>query len=506
MTHRPKGWWVLHLWSNSERGASMIVMKFGGTSVENHTAINRVADIVLGRLDERPVVVVSAMAGVTDALLAMSSAAASGSLPEALKLLRKVRQRHLAVLSVLVSGPSEAAVRQEAQALLDSTQDVLRGISALGELTPRSTDNILATGELISSRIVSAALAARGIESVLLDSRHCIVTDATHTRAVPLFDRTGDRLRYHVKPLLQANKVPVMGGFIGATAEGVPTTLGRGGSDFSAAIVGAALNARRIEIWTDVEGMMTTDPRLCPQAQRIDVIGFDEASELAFFGAKVLHPATLIPAVEKNIPVHVLNSRRAESPGTCIRARAPRSRTVFRAIAAKTRMQVINVKSPRMLMAHGFLRALFEAFDRHACAPDMVSTSEVSVSVALDSSRDVSALVHDLRKLGEVEVEDGKAIICLVGKHIRGRSGIAASVFTTVAAANVNVHMLSQGASEINISFVVEEQDVPRAVQRLHQHFFEAKEVGRRAETRSVTTRSPMPTFAAQANARPEAG
>ena len=218
----------------------------------------------------------------------------------------------------------------------------------------------------------------------------CIVTDASHTRAVPHFDRTADRLRGHLKPLLQASQVPVMGGFIAATTEGVPTTLGRGGSDFSAAIIGAALNARRIEIWTDVGGMMTTDPRLCPRAQRIDVIGFDEASELAFFGAKVLHPATLIPAVEKNIPVHVLNSRQPESPGTCIRARAPRSRTVFRAIAAKAGMKVINVKSPRMLMAHGFLRALFEAFDRHGCAADLVSTSEVSVSVALDSSRDVS--------------------------------------------------------------------------------------------------------------------
>ena len=190
MTHRPKGWWVLHLWTNSERGASMIVMKFGGTSVENETAIGRVADIVRARLDEQPVVVVSAMAGVTDSLVAMSSAAASGSLPEALKLLRKIRQRHLAVLSALVSGPREAAVRQEVQALLDSTQDVLRGISALGELTPRSTDNILAVGELLSSRIVSAALAARGINSVLVDSRHCIVTDASHTRAVPLFDRS----------------------------------------------------------------------------------------------------------------------------------------------------------------------------------------------------------------------------------------------------------------------------------------------------------------------------
>jgi aspartate kinase len=506
MTHRPKGWWVLHLWADSDQGASMIVMKFGGTSVENQAAINRVADIVRGRLRERPVVVVSAMAGVTDALLTMSRAAASGSLPEALKLLRKIRQRHLAVLSALISGPHEAAVRQEVQALLDSTQDVLRGIGALGELTARSTDNILAVGELLSSRIVSAALAARGINSALVDSRHCMVTDASHTRAVPLFDQTSERLRCHIRPLLQANQVPVMGGFIGATTEGVPTTLGRGGSDFSAAIVGAALNARRIEIWTDVEGIMTTDPRLCPQAQRIEVIGFEEASELAYFGAKVLHPATLIPAVEENIPVHVLNSRQPQSQGTCIRAHAPRSRTVFRAIAAKAGMKVINVKSPRMLMAHGFLRALFEAFDRHCCAADLVSTSEVSVSVALDSSRDTAALVHDLKKLGEVEVEDGKAIICLVGKHIRGRTGIAASVFSTVAAADVNVHMISQGASEINISFVVEEQDVPRAVQRLHQHFFETAEVERADEARSAVARSPMPAFPGQASMRPEAG
>lgn len=478
----------------------MIVMKFGGTSVENDAAINRVAGIVRDRLDEQPVVVVSAMAGVTDSLLAMSGAAASGSLPEALKLLRKIRQRHLVVLSALVGGPGEAAVRQEVQALLDSTQDLLRGVAALGELTPRSTDNILAVGELLSSRIVTAALQARGIDAVLVDSRHCIVTDANHTRAVPLFDESSERLRHRVKPLLQASQVPVMGGFIGATAEGVPTTLGRGGSDFSAAIIGAALNARRIEIWTDVEGMMTTDPRLCPQAQRIDVIGFDEASELAFFGAKVLHPATLIPAVEKNIPVHVLNSRQRQSPGTSIRARAPRSRTVFRAIAAKGGMKVINIRSPRMLMAHGFLRAVFEAFDRHSCAADLVSTSEVSVSVALDSSRDVNALVNDLKKLGEVDVENGKAVICLVGKHIRGRAGIAASVFSTVAAANVNVHMISQGASEINISFVVEEKDVPRAVQRLHQHFFEATEAARSTDTRPAIARPPMAAFAAQAS------
>jgi len=450
-------------------------MKFGGTSVEDDAAIQRVADIVLNRVEERPVVVVSALAGVTDSLLAMSRAAASGSVDEALQSLRKLRRRHLTVLNALVEGPAEAVAREQVQTLLDCLQDMLRGVAALGELSPRTSDNVLSAGELLSSRIVSTVLKARGIHSELVDSRRCILTDASHTKAVPLFDQTSERLHDQVKPLLQANRIPVMGGFIGATAQGVPTTLGRGGSDFSAAIVGAALNAQRIEIWTDVEGMMTTDPRLCPQAQRINVIGFDEASELAYFGAKVLHPATLIPAVEKNIPVYVLNSRQPANKGTCIRARAPRSRTTFRAIAAKTGIKVINVKSPRVLMAHGLLRRLFETFELHSCTTDLVSTSEASISVALDPSCDATGLVQDLQKLGEVEVENSKAIVCLVGKGIHGRVGIAASVFKTVAAANVNVHMISQGASEINISFVVEEDDVPKVVQALHRHFFEAK-------------------------------
>ena len=473
----------------------MIVMKFGGTSVEDETAIQRVADIVLSRAEERPVIVVSAFAGITDSLLAISRAAASGSVDEALQSLRKLRRRHLAVSGALLEGRAEAAVREQIQPLFDSLQDMLRGVAALGELSVRTSDNILSTGELLSSRIVTAALEAHGIHSVLVDSRRCIVTDASHTRAIPLFDQTCERLLDQVKPLLQASRVPVMGGFIGATTMGVPTTLGRGGSDFSAAIVGAALNAQRIEIWTDVEGMMTTDPRLCPRAQRINVIGFDEASELAYFGAKVLHPATLIPAVEKNIPVYVLNSRKPANKGTWIRARAPRSRTTFRAIAAKTGIKVINVRSPRVLMAHGLLRRLFETFERHSCAPDLVSTSEASISVALDSSSDVGGLLRDLQNLGEVEVENGKAIICLVGKGIRGRVGIAASVFNAVAAANVNVHMISQGASEINISFVVEEDDVPKAVLALHKRFFEAKGSAPADDLRAARTKLGVLSF-----------
>jgi aspartate kinase len=484
----------------------MIVMKFGGTSVEDEKAIERVAQIVLRRLHERPVVVVSALAGVTDSLLAMSQAAAAGRIQEALKLLRPLRRRHLAVLDVLMMKAPAEPVRDDVQTLLDSVQDMLRGVAALGELTPRTTDHILCTGELLSSRIVSAAFAQHGIEAVLVDSRECIVTDANHTNAVPLFDWTDESLRQQLQPLLLAGRVPVMGGFLAATIDGIPTTLGRGGSDFSATIVGAALDAKRIEIWTDVGGMMTTDPRLCPSARRIDVIGFDEASELAYFGAKVLHPATLIPAVRKNIPVFVLSSRQPESKGTCIRARAPRSRTTFRAIAAKTGMKVVNVKSMRTLGASGFLRAVFEAFERHGCAADLVSTSEVSVSIVVSSSLPLDGLLRDLAKLGEVEVEEHKAIICLVGKDISGRAGIAAGVFDTVAAANINVHMISQGASEINIGFVTEEDDVPEAIRQLHQRFFEAKPFSRPARLRAISGGLGMQACTPRINAREEVG
>jgi aspartate kinase len=450
----------------------MIVMKFGGTSVEDGEAIERVAEIVGSRLEQKPVVVVSALARVTDALVKVSQLAASGGLAEGLRLHRQMRQRHFAVLASLLNGRGEAEVRPRLQALFDSLEDVLRGVAALGELSPRTSDNLLSFGELLSSHIVAPVFRARGMDAVFLDSRQLIVTDACHNRAVPQVEETNRRLRQALKPLLDAGRVPVMGGFIGATAEGVATTLGRGGSDFSAAIVGAGLGARKIEIWTDVEGMMTTDPRLCPDARRIDVIGFNEASELAYFGAKVLHPATLIPAVEKNIPLYILNSRNPDSKGTCIRAHARPSKTILRSIAAKRGIKVINFRLPRIAAQQGFLHALFEAFDRHACPADLVSTSEVSVSVAVEASRNLDGLVQDLKRLGNVEVEENKAIICLVGEKLRGRIGVAARVFTVLASNGINVHMISQGASEINISFVIEERDIPEAVRQLHSYFF----------------------------------
>ena len=448
----------------------MIVMKFGGTSVQDAAAIDRAACIVRERVPEKPVVVVSALAKVTDQLLAMARAAGAGDRDKAIQLSRAMRERHYNVAGELLGTGLFTAFHSELEADFDGLDELLRGLAAVRELTPRTSDNVASFGERISSKIVAAAFSARGISARLVDARECIVTDSNYTHAVPDFDETNDRSASRLKPAVDAGKVPVIGGFIGADATGATTTLGRGGSDFTAAIVGAALNAERIEIWTDVDGMMTTDPNLCAGARRIRAISFDEAAELAYFGAKVLHPATLLPAIEKNIPVQVLNSHSPKNEGTRITARAPHSTNTFKAIAAKKRITVVDVVSARMLMAHGFLKSIFEVFDRHRCPVDVVSTSEVSVSLTVDSNEAIPAIAAELEKLAYVKYEGRKAIVCLVGENIRGTPGIAAKVFTAIS--DINVRMISQGASEINITFVVEEDDVPEAVRRLHETFF----------------------------------
>jgi aspartate kinase len=448
----------------------MIVMKFGGTSVQDADAITRVSEIVKERLTDKPVVVVSAMAKVTDQLLSMARAAGSGDRETALSLSRALRERHYNVAGELLGTALFTEFHSDLGTDFEALDELLRGIAAVGELTPRTTDQVAAFGETLSSKIVAAAFSAHGIPSTLVDSRKCIVTDTSHTRAAPLFEETNERLKSKVQPLLDAGRVPVMGGFIGSTKAGVTTTIGRGGSDFSAAIVGAGLDASRIEIWTDVDGMMTTDPAICPDAKRIKVISFEEAAELAYFGAKVLHPATVLPAIQKNIPVHVLNSRNPVCEGTRISARAPHCRNFFKAIAAKKRITIVDVAAPRMLLAHGFLRAIFEAFDRHRVPVDVVSTSEVSVSLTVDSNESIPALAADLAKLAGVKYEGRKAIVCLVGENLRETPGVAARVFGELT--DVKIRMISQGASEINLTFVIEEDEVPEVIRRLHKAFF----------------------------------
>ena len=448
----------------------MIVMKFGGTSVEDAKAINRVASIVRGRLEQKPVVVVSAMAKVTDTLLTMAKAAGAGERKTALKLCRSLQERHYTAASELLGTALFTEFHSEIGADFETLDDLLRGISAVGEITPRTYDHVAAFGEMLSAKIVASAFAARGLNGVHVDSREVLLTDSAYMQAVPQFEETNSNLRSKVEPLLSNGKVPVMGGFIGSNRAGVTTTIGRGGSDFSAAIFGAGLSADRIEIWTDVDGILTTDPRICPDARRIKVIGFDEAAELAYFGAKVLHPATVLPAIQKNIPVYVRNSRNPSCEGTRIAARAPHGKNIFKAIAVKTRITIVDIAAPRMLLAHGFLRSIFELFERHQVPIDVVTTSEVSVSLTVDSNQAIPALAADLAKLADVKYEGRKAIVCLVGENLRDTPGIAALVFRELS--DKKIRMISQGASEINLTFVIEEDEVPEVIRRLHKTFF----------------------------------
>jgi aspartate kinase len=452
--------------------AGLVVMKFGGTSVEDAKAILRTAEIVRGRRERgmKPVVVVSAMAKVTDLLLAAAAAAGRGDKKGALTIAARLRNRHIETTSDLMCGEIFTDVEQALQRGFDSLDDLLRGIAAVGELTPRTNDNVVSFGERFSSRMVAGAFAQHGLKGVRVDSRECIITDSHYGKAVPQETAIEAKLRELVLPIVEAGDTPVMGGFIGATAEGITTTLGRGGSDFTAALVGGGLHAEAIEIWTDVNGIMTTDPRICADALRVKTISFEEAAELAYFGAKVLHPATILPAVQKSIPVWVLNSRNAENEGTKITAMAPPCASPFKSIAAKKRLTIIDIVASRMLMTHGYLKSVFDVFDRFHCAIDMVSTSEVSISLSVDSNEKLPEICSELAKIADVKMEGHKALICLVGEDIRGRSGMSGRVFSAIK--HINVRMISQGASEINMSFMIEESDVEDAVRSLHAEFF----------------------------------
>jgi aspartate kinase len=447
-------------------------MKFGGTSVEDAEAMKRTASIVRRRRERglETVAVVSAMAKVTDLLVSAASAAGRGDKAGALAIGARLRHRHIDTSTALLESERFAYLQATLHQEFDSLDDLLRGIAAVGELTPRTNDLVLSFGERLSSRIIAEAFEQEGLQGAHVDARSCIVTDTGYGKAVPQEAAIEAKLAAIVLPLIEAGKTPVLGGFIGATAQGITTTLGRGGSDYTAALVGGGMHAGAIEIWTDVNGIMTTDPRICPDALRVKTISFEEAAELAYFGAKVLHPATILPAVQKSIPVWVLNSRNPENEGTKITAMAAKCASPFKSIAAKKKLTIIDVVASRMLMSHGYLKAVFDVFDKYKCVIDMVSTSEVSISVSVDSNQQLPEICADLAKIADVKMEGHKALVCLVGEDIRGHNGIAAQVFSAIS--HVNIRMISQGASEINMSFMIDEEDVEEAVRSLHEHFF----------------------------------
>jgi len=447
----------------------MIVMKFGGSSVESAAAIERVAGIVKAREQRHPVVVVSAMGKTTNKLLAIANAAIEGTRAEYIRQLHDLRDMHSREARQVAPLAERASLDRFLDEHFQELTELVKGLAVLGELTPRSVDAISSYGERLSSFIVALAFRHFGMKTAHVDSRDFIVTDRRHTHAAPLYPQTYARLSASL-PSLAENAVVVMGGFIGATEDGVTSTLGRGGSDFTASIVGAGIGAEEIQIWTDVDGMLTADPTILPGGHRVKTISFAEAAELAYFGAKVLHPATVVPAIEKNIPVLILNSRRPEVDGTRIVAEAVHCDNVVKSIACKRKIALVNVHSTRMFMAHGFLRRIFEVFDRFETSVDMVATSEVSVSLTVDSVEHLDQVAAELRQFADVEIEKNQAIVCLVGDNIRYTPGVARRVFNSLD--GINIRMISQGASLLNLSFVISEDDLRRTVAALHEEFF----------------------------------
>jgi aspartate kinase len=448
----------------------VIVCKFGGTSVADAEAIGRAADIVRGRLPRRPVVVVSALGGATNQLLDIAQHAAQGNLLVALQLVGQLRDRHLREAAALLDGSPEADdVAAEIGAGFDELAHLAEAFRTLGYVTPRSLDMVAAIGEHLSSQLVAAAFRHRGLPAAWVDARDVVVTDDHFGKAEPDLAAIERAAQDHLAPRVAAGVVPVLGGFIGATRGRVTTTLGRGGSDYSASLVGAGAGAEAIEIWTDVDGMLTADPRVVPAARLIERIRFDEAAELASFGAKVLHPSTISPAVQRGIPVYVFNSRRPEGAGTMIAFDAPR--LPVRAIAGKRNTTLVKLRSARMLLAPGFLRRVFEVFERHRTSVDVVATSEVSISVTLDDTTNLEAVVADLMAFGDVAVERQRGIVAIVGAGIADGSAALAEALRAVGP--VPVHMASLSASGINFTLVLDDAEVVPAMRRLHAAFFE---------------------------------
>jgi aspartate kinase len=464
----------------------MLVMKFGGTSVADRAAIERLVSIVRAArqaaiqpesADWRgPVVVVSALGGVTDRLLGVAAEAGAGDVEGALENIKALEARHMEVASIVTDDGERRRLEELIRAEFDELERVVGALGVLREVTPRWLDAIAATGEILSSRMVTAALASHGLPSAWVDARRVMVTTADHTSAVPLEAETTAALTTTVDPLLASRKIPVIGGFVGATKSGVTTTLGRGGSDYSASIVGACLSAEEIQIWTDVDGMLTADPRVVRDVRVVPHLSFAEASELAYFGAKVLHPATIQPAVGRNIPVRILNARRPEDPvGTLITRDRPASDEPFTAIASKTGVTVVDITSTRMLMAHGFLRRIFEVFEQHRISVDVVTTSEVSVSVTIDDARRVPEALDTLRGVADVTREDGMAILCAVGEGLQNDPTLVTELLG--ATGGVPIRMVSQAAARRNITLVLRAEDLNTTLQRVHERFFQVRQV-----------------------------
>jgi aspartate kinase len=446
-------------------------MKFGGTSVQDAEAFRRVAEIVAGEKENSPVVVTSAMSKVTDALLNAFELAKKDEPGRALESLEPHFARHVEVAEHLLGPEAQSRFFDELEKSKNELTEILQRVSRRSLPLQLLKDVVVAYGEQLSSRLLTEVCKAGGLNARHTDARRLIMTDDEHGAANPLWNETERIIQLELHPPVNAGEIPVMGGFIAASRSGETTTLGRGGSDYSAALVGAALRAREIQIWTDVTGVLTTDPRIVPEARTLPVLSYEEAAELAYFGAKVLHPKTIQPAVDFSIPVRVCNSHQPQERGTMILAESEVSTNKIKSIAYKKGITILRISSARMLGSYGFMSALFQVFERHRTVIDVISTSEVSLALTVDNTASLKNVVRDLERLGTVEVEQGNAVVCIVGEGLRDSKGLAAKLFSTIS--DINISLISHGASRVNVTFVVKEDNLNEVVKRLHQAFFQ---------------------------------
>ena len=452
----------------------MIVMKFGGTSVANFEAITRTIFIIGGKLDQKPVVVVSALSKVTDLLYRISDAAASRNEAETKELLSQLRKRHVDLAAELLA---QSVLKDEAVAnvnsICDSIDSIAMAVCSLGELSDRNKAIIISKGEYLSSTIIAHAMNSKGIKTRWVDARDMMVTNNSYLKAEPDMSAIAERVPGVVAEAYEGMDAVITQGFVGVTGDGEPTVLGRGGSDYSASLIGMAVDAERIEIWTDVDGVRTADPRYVQNTKYLEKISFEEAAEMAHFGAKVLHPLTIEPAVKKNIPIYVLNSMNPSGKGTAI-LRNELIEDGVKSVSFKENIKVINIFSTRMINTSGFLRRVFEIFSESKVSVDLISTSEANISVTVDASQNIDPVVAELSEFADVIVDDDKSQVSVIGKNIVRLNGMLKKTFTPLK--KCNVYMISQGASFVNISFVVDREELSEVVQDLHDHLFDQAE------------------------------
>ena len=445
-------------------------MKFGGTSVGNVAAFERVHHVVSTQIARRPVVVTSAMTKVTDALLDAFGIAKNGDAEAAFALLERQLARHVQVADHFIPGGNRSAFDTELQYAREELADLLTRTSRRSLPLSMLKDAIVSYGEQLSSRLLAEVLKAKGIKARQFDSRRLVVTDDEFGAAQPIWEETRDLIQLDLRPSVEAGEVPVMGGFIAGNRAGETTTLGRGGSDYSAALVAAALEASELQIWTDVTGVMTCDPRICADARTVPVLSYEEAAELAYFGAKVLHPKTIKPAVDHRIPVRVCNTFEPEAVGTMVLDESGELPSRIKSIAHKKNITILRITSARMLGSYGFMSAVFQVFERYRTVIDVISTSEVSIALTLDDAAEIEKIVADLSRLGDVEVDPGYAVICVVGDGLRASKGLASKIFSTIE--DVSIALVSHGASAVNLTFVVKEDAAAEVIRKLHSTFF----------------------------------